>query len=407
LADYDVIVIGGGINGVGVAQAAAAANHSVLLLEKQALASGTSSKSSKLIHGGLRYLESWEMGLVREALLERALLLRLAPDLVKLRDFNLPVYAGMRRGPALLYAGLSFYYGLSGFDKSARFSTVARKHWGGLDGLRTDGLKKVFRYHDAQTDDVALTKAVMQSAIDLGAELICPARVTRIDLSATGCEIVFHDGKAEKTVTAKVCVNAAGPWANSVLDHVSPAVPQQQIELIQGTHIMVPGKIKQGCYYVESRRDGRAVFVLPWQGQLMVGTTETRYKGRADDVQALRSERQYLCSVLQYYFPEYAGLSGADSSVSDFAGLRVLPGGDSHVFHRSRETVLHPDRPIAAGAPRLLSIYGGKLTAYRITAAKVMQHLQSALPERRACARTDELPLSPVDDAPIGCALLP
>lgn len=405
MSEYDVVVVGGGINGVGVAQAAAAAGYSVLLLEKRALAAGTSSKSSKLIHGGLRYLESWELGLVREALLERALLLRLAPELVKLRDFNLPVYADMRRGSALLYAGLSLYYALSGFDKSAHFSTIDPKHWDTLDGLRTDGLKKVFRYHDAQTDDAALTKSVMQSAIELGAELVCPARVTRIELTDSGSEVSFHDGKSERTVTATVCVNAAGPWVNTILDHVFPAVAHQPIDLIQGTHIIVPGQMEQGCYYVESRRDGRAVFILPWHGQLMVGTTETRYKGHPDDVQALRSERQYLCSVLQHYFPQYQGLGAADSSVSDFAGLRVLPGGDSHVFHRSRETVLQADR--AVGVPRLLSIYGGKLTAYRITALKVMERLQQALPARHACARTDELPLSPVDGVAIGCAKEP
>ena len=162
---YDVVVVVGGINGVGAAQAAAAAGHSVLLIEKQGLASGTSSKSSKLVHGGLRYLESYEFGLVRESLLERALLLKLAPELVKLQEFCVPLYESTRRSPLLLRTGLSLYYLLSGFDRNARFGSLSPAEWGELDGLRRDKLKSVFVYTDARTDDALLTEAVMRSAI--------------------------------------------------------------------------------------------------------------------------------------------------------------------------------------------------------------------------------------------------
>ena len=398
MSDYDLVVVGGGINGVGVAQAAAANGYTVLLLEKNGLGSGTSSKSSKLIHGGLRYLESWELRLVREALLERALLLKLAPDLVHLKNFYLPVYPTMRRGPALLYAGLSLYYLLSGFDADARFTTIPRRSWGKLDGLRTKGLSRVFRYHDAQTNDRELTRAVMFSAQQLGAELACPARLFAAKLDAQGVTVTYREGATEKSCRAKVLVNAAGPWANELLAQISPAVKPMPIELVQGTHIIVPGELTQGCYYLESRRDGRAVFVMPWQGRVMVGTTETRYYASPDKVHALRSERKYLCGVLRHYFPRYRGLRPGDPSITDFAGLRVLPAGDDHVFHRSRETILRGDRPASEGQPRVLTIYGGKLTAYRLTAEKVMLHLQRTLPDRPQRARTNELPITPAPE---------
>ena len=171
MQEYDVIVVGGGIHGAGVLQAAAAAGHSALLIEKSALASGTSSRSSKLIHGGLRYLESGQFSLVRESLQERAVNLRIAPDLVELKPFFIPIYADTRRRPWQLKLGLSMYALLGGFDTSTRFGSVPRREWAQLDGLDTRNLDAVFRYHDAQTDDAQLTRAVVDSARALGGEI--------------------------------------------------------------------------------------------------------------------------------------------------------------------------------------------------------------------------------------------
>ncbi|MEE8343300.1 MAG: FAD-dependent oxidoreductase, partial [Gammaproteobacteria bacterium] len=172
---YHVGIIGGGIHGVGVAQRAAAQGYTVLVLEKAGLAAGTSSRSSKLIHGGLRYLESAQFGLVRECLRERSLLLQIAPELVRLQPFMVPVYRHTRRRPWQLRLGLSLYALLGGMDKENRFTTIPRRHWDQLDGLATEGLEKVYRYRDAQTDDALLTRAVMNSAQELGAELAMPA----------------------------------------------------------------------------------------------------------------------------------------------------------------------------------------------------------------------------------------
>ncbi|NIR44857.1 MAG: FAD-dependent oxidoreductase [Gemmatimonadetes bacterium] len=388
----DVVVVGGGINGVGVAQAAAAAGHSVRLLEKQALAAGTSSKSSKLIHGGLRYLESYEFSLVHESLDERARLLRLAPDLVCLERFHIPIYSDTRRRPWLVRIGLSLYALLGGLRKEVRFTSLPRSRWDELDGLVTDDLDAVFQYHDAQTDDAALTAAVMNSAVDLGAELAMPAELTGAELTDGGCLVHYVENGAERSCEARVLVNAAGPWVNRVLGRIQPAPPKEQIDLVQGSHLVVRGQVERGIYYVESPRDGRAIFVMPWKGATMVGTTETKFRGDPDEVEPLDAEKNYLIRVLGRYFPRYAA-DAPDAVIDAFAGLRVLPAGPGHAFHRTREVILHPDREKKEGPPRVLTIYGGKLTSYRATAEKVMERIAAGLPDREAAADTKELRL--------------
>ena len=394
-AKYDIAIVGGGINGVGVAQAAAAAGYSVLLLEKQSLAAGTSSKSSKLIHGGLRYLESYEFNLVRESLKERALLLKLAPELVQIQEFCLPVYRYTRRKPIVLQAGLNLYYLLSGFNAQARFGSVPKRQWDQLDGLRTDDLLKVFKYRDARTDDTLLTQAVMRSAQSLGAELACPAEFSGAELWTGGCQVDYRMGDRRETCTARVLINAAGPWVNHVLPLISPAPRPLPVELVRGSHVELPADTAslsgKYFYYLESRRDGRAVFVMPKSDSVLIGTTETQFRKHPDQVRPLPNEETYLLNIFCHYFPAAGHLSHEDLTAS-WAGLRVLPAGEGHAFHRSREEILEPDRKIK---PRLLTIYGGKLTTYRKIAEKVMRRIQPSLPDRQPVAKTSELPLSP------------
>ena len=387
MKEYDVIVVGGGIHGAGVLQAAVAAGHSALLVERRALASGTSSRSSKLIHGGLRYLESGQFALVRESLRERAIHLRIAAELVELKPFFIPVYRDTQRRPWQLKLGLSAYALLGGFDGTTRFGSVPRAQWPSLDGLDTQGLQAVVRYHDAQTDDALLTRAVVQSALTLGAELAMPATFAAAALTDGGVTVTLTQVGATVECTARVLVNAAGPWAPQVARAIQPAISIPDVDLVQGTHIVVPFAVTAGIYYVESPSDGRAVFVMPWRGATLIGTTETPYHGDPDQVRPLPEEEEYLLAVARRYFPPLRGLTRADIT-ERFAGLRVLPAATQAAFDRSRETIFTTDRDIK---PRVLGIYGGKLTGWRAAAARVLERISPSLPARQRRAATDQL----------------
>jgi len=389
MKDYDVIVVGGGIHGAGVMQAAVAAGYTCLLIEKRALASGTSSRSSKLIHGGLRYLESGQFALVRESLRERAIHLRIAADLVQLKPFFIPVYRDTRRRPWQLKLGLGLYALLGGFAAGTRFGSVPRREWAALDGLDTRGLTAVIRYYDAQTDDAQLTRAVVRSAQDLGGELAMPANFIGAALTDHGVDVIYEREGARLSCRARVLVNAAGPWATRVAQAIYPAIMVPDVDLVQGTHIVLPLNVTAGIYYVESPSDGRAVFVMPWQGATLVGTTETPYHGDPDQVRPLPEEESYLLDVAAHYFPAVRAMTRAHI-VQRFAGLRVLPAASQTAFARSRETLFSADRD---PRPRVLGIYGGKLTGWRAAAAHVLSRMEPSLGPRARRAETDQLPL--------------
>lgn len=393
---YDLVIVGGGIHGAGVAQAASAKGLSVMVLEQTGIASGTSSRSSKLIHGGLRYLESGEFSLVRECLQERALLLKLAPHLVELKHFYIPVYRNTTRRPWLLSIGLSLYALQGGLHPATRFRRVPQKHWNKLDGLETAELEAVFQYNDAQTDDAALTRAVMRSAQQMGAQVKIPAVFTGARLGEpdkyTNIIEYCHNGKTE-ICTAKIIVNAGGPWVQQILSLISPSPSKLKIDLVQGTHIVVPGMLPKGIYYVEAH-DKRAVFIMPWQGNTLVGTTESPYQGDPADVKPLSHEEAYLMKTLSRYFPKY---NSEQKILSSTAGLRVLPSSESQnlsgadsINSRSRETILHTGKQDNLS---LLTIYGGKVTTYRLTAERVMARVSKILPVRKVIADTRHLKL--------------
>lgn len=393
---YDLVIVGGGIHGAGVAQAASAKGLSVMVLEQTGIASGTSSRSSKLIHGGLRYLESGEFSLVRECLQERALLLKLAPHLVELKHFYIPVYRNTTRRPWLLSIGLSLYALQGGLHPATRFRRVPQKHWNKLDGLETAELEAVFQYNDAQTDDAALTRAVMRSAQQMGAQVKIPAVFTGARLGEpdkyTNIIEYCHNGKTE-ICTAKIIVNAGGPWVQQILSLISPSPSKLKIDLVQGTHIVVPGMLTKGIYYVEAH-DKRAVFIMPWQGNTLVGTTESPYQGDPADVKPLTHEEAYLMKTLLRYFPKY---NSEQKILSSTAGLRVLPSSESQnlsgadsINSRSRETILHTGKQDNLS---LLTIYGGKVTTYRLTAERVMARVSKILPVRKVIADTRHLKL--------------
>ena len=380
--DFDVLVIGGGIQGAGVAQASQAAGYRTLVVEKTAWAAGTSSQSSKLIHGGLRYLQSGDFSLVRESLRERTLLLKLAPTLVHSSNFTIPIYRDSRYRPWQIRLALTLYWLLSGCRHEDRFETIPRTDWPQLAGLRSEGLQAVFRYRDAQTDDAALTEAVIRSAQSLGAQTRCPAELMSARQTDTGYRVKLNTVNGVENISCRMLVNAAGPWINRVAQRLDPEPEQITIDLVQGAHLVLDQQISDQCFYLESPRDGRAVFVLPWREGSLLGTTETAFDGDPDKTSATDREKRYLLEVLHHYFPDYGG-----QVCGEMAGLRVLPK-DKGAFHfRSREVQFVEN-------DHYLAIYGGKLTGYRATAEKATDILRQRLGPRTSRARTDRLPLS-------------
>lgn len=362
---YDLVVIGAGIHGAGVAQAAAARGLSVLVVERrEAAGMETSRASSKLIHGGLRYLETAQFRLVYECLREQRHLLRNAPHLVRRSDFYIPVYRGSRRHAWWIYLGLCCYQILAGGPITG-IGRIPAERWESL-GVQREGLTAVFRYNDAQTDDQALTRAVLQSAVSMGAEVRFNTALTQLGFNSA-YTLTLSDGSE---VQCRGLVNAAGPWANEVATQCG--LPRQELDWVQGTHIVLRQPAFPGCFYVEAPQDGRAVFVLPWRGVTMVGTTEVIL----DQPQAkpTQAEIDYLLAVYNHYFPEHQRT--AEDVTEVFAGVRVLPKDLRQPNRRSRETLF-----ATANGGSYIAIYGGKLTSYRATADKVLQMLTPVLGE--------------------------
>lgn len=387
-SEVDVVVVGAGIHGVGVAQVIAAAGYSVLLCEKSDIGTATSSKSSKLIHGGLRYLESFQFSLVRSCLKERSLLLKNAPSLVKLIPFFIPVYESTQRRPWKINFGLWLYNLLSGFKSP--FQKLSREQWLNLDGISQSKLRAVFKYYDAQTDDVLLTRAVAKSAQSLGAEILTNSLVIGCEIGSNGCSVEIKSNSLIKKYLCRVVVNATGAAVNDVLKLCKPPQKELAIDLVQGAHLVLDRPAKKGVYYLEAYTDRRAVFVMPWKDKTLIGTTETRVNESTGEPSPFPQEIDYLLTVYNDYF-ENEKVTSKDI-LESFAGLRVLPHEKKSIFARGRDTVLLVD---SKHQPRLVTIYGGKLTAYRATAEKVLQKILPTLPKGvLARATSENLPLA-------------
>ncbi|RDE24271.1 glycerol-3-phosphate dehydrogenase/oxidase [Motiliproteus coralliicola] len=386
----DLLVVGGGIQGCGIAQAAAAAGYSTLLIEQRDWGSGTSSRSSKLIHGGLRYLESGQFSLVRRALRERQLLLKIAPKLVRPVPFLIPLYQHSKRSDMALYSGLHLYRwfgrGLdhNDFDRfepdQPEFEQVLH------DGLEQQGLRAIYRYWDAQTDDQLLTRAVAYSAQTLGAQLKRNCELIHAQPSDYGWRVDLAEGGRSYRIEASTIINATGPWVGRVQQRIHGAPEPLPISLVQGAHILVEGSLGGSVYYLETD-DGRGVFAMPWQGDTLVGTTETHYSGDPAESAPTAAELDYLRDTLRRYFPQLRV-----QIKQQFAGLRVLDNGDGGFFHRARDSRIQQHWFEGRG---LISIYGGKLTTYRTTALKVVECLPEHLGRRPPLADTAELMLEP------------
>ena len=358
-SEFDVIIIGAGINGAGVARDAAMRGLKVVLLDKGDIASGASSASTRLIHGGLRYLEHFEFGLVRESLRERETLLRIAPHLVRPLAITIPIYNQSKRGRATIRAGMIAYDLLSWGKSLPRHRMLSRAETlKQSPGLNQEGLLGAAQYSDAQVE--LAERLVVENALDArqrGAEIITYAPVTK--LTAEGVEFV-SDGETH-SAHASVIVNAAGPWVDRLLER-APVESERLIGGTKGSHIVVPPfpGASKSAIYLEAQSDWRPFFIIPWNSNYLIGTTDVRFEDDPDQVRSEWWEIDYLLAETDRAFPD-AGLT-RERILFTYSGVRPLP------WTRNEDEQSITRRHFIREHPRmknLLSIVGGKLTTYR------------------------------------------
>ncbi|MDE3095410.1 MAG: glycerol-3-phosphate dehydrogenase/oxidase [Chloroflexota bacterium] len=401
--NFDVIVIGGGINGAGIAREAQIRGYATLLVERDDFGAGTTSRSTRLIHGGLRYLEHGEFGLVYESLAEREALVREVPHLVRPLRLLLPVYLGDRRPPWMMQAGLAMYdllsfrpgRGPSGKSLPRHRAMPLRNLAAYEPGLRREGLRAAFTFSDAQAEfPERLVVEAVRDFVDAGGvalnhvaadALLAPGGILR------GLRLRATCGERTADVPAKVVVNAAGPWVDQVLAGSDAERHERLIGGTKGSHLVAewPGAPKHAIF-AAARADGRPFFILPWYRYTLVGTTDVRYDGDPSAARATPDEVRYLLDEASRLFPQTP--LTREHVLYTYSGVRPLPvsdRGDEAAITRRHIVIDHVKR---GGPPGLLSVVGGKLTTYRslarIAMLAIAKHAQPStpphgLPERR------------------------
>jgi glycerol-3-phosphate dehydrogenase len=370
MADYDLAIIGGGINGAGIARDAAGRGLRVLLVEQNDLAAGTSSASSKLIHGGLRYLEHHAFRLVREALAEREVLLGLAPHLVRPMRFVLPAYPGPRSA-LLLRIGLFLYDHLGGKKLLPSTRTLDLTHH--VMGYPLSRRYRLgFEYSDCSVDDSRLVVLNAVDAAERGAVIRTRTRCVRAERSDVWRLILTDHGRRDEA-TARVLVNAAGPWAGFVAENVLRVQAPSRLRLVKGSHIVVPRMFPHDRGYVLQSADGRVVFVLPFERDFtLIGTTDEDFAGDPAAAGPSGAEITYLCNSVNNYFRHDIGVGDVKWA---FAGVRSLyDDGSKKPEDVTRDYHLTLDERFRE-AP-VLTVYGGKITTYRRLAEAVLARLR-------------------------------
>ncbi|MCB1492608.1 MAG: glycerol-3-phosphate dehydrogenase [Rhodobiaceae bacterium] len=373
---FDIFVIGGGINGCGIARDAAGRGYSVFLAEKDDLASGTSSTSTKLVHGGLRYLEYYEFRLVQEALAEREVLWGIAPHIIKPLRFVLPHHKGLR--PAwLLRLGLFLYDHLGGRKLLPGTSTV---------DMRTDPVGaplkpmfvKGFEYSDCWADDSRLVVLNACDAAARGAVIRTRARLASAVREGGMWTLEVEDTRtgARETVTARLLVNAAGPWVDAALSEAFGRNDVRNVRLVQGSHVVVKRLFDHDKCYIFQNSDGRIIFAIPYEDDFtLVGTTDREYAGSLDDIAISSDEIDYLCSAASEYFK--APIKPADV-VWSFSGVRPLyDDGASKAQEITRDYVIKSEG--GGDTAPLLNLFGGKLTTYRRLGEAALKRIEGFL----------------------------
>ena len=381
----DLVIIGGGINGCGIARDAAGRGLSVLLCEMNDLASATSSWSSKLIHGGLRYLEYYEFRLVREALMEREVLWSIGPHIIKPLRLVLPYREGLR--PAwMLRLGLFLYDHIGGRKLLPPTRVLDLRTDVTGKPLKPETFRKGFEYSDCTVDDARLVILNARDAADRGADIRTRTRAISARRDNGRWTVVLKDERTgrEEAVSARTVVNAAGPWVAGVLTGQLGVGSRAATRLVQGSHIVVRKLYNHDRAYILQNPDGRIFFVIPYRDDFtLIGTTDRDYTGDPAKVVATAEEIDYLCKAVSENFAQEVSPKDV---IWAYSGVRPLyDDGASDAKAATRDYVLELD--VEDGKPAVLSVFGGKITTYRRLAEEAMDRLLAHLPARAGVDR--------------------
>lgn len=382
---FDLIIVGGGINGAGIALEAALRGLSVVLVEKEDIGHATSTWNTRLIHGGLRYLEYFELSLVRESLRERERLLHNAPHLVQPMTFRLPLFEHSKRGPFLIKAGMVLYDLLS-YDKTLQnhqmnylTNTILKEN----PYLQTEGLRGLATYQDCQiTWPERLCLELALTAKNHGATILTHSELTGLESAENESITIRVNDQISGTsdlLTGRYLVNAAGPWVDQVLGLVDERIPRK-MGVTKGSHLVIKRFHggPQDAFYMEAREDGRPFFLIPWRNYYLVGTTDIFFDGDLDDITVTELEIEYLLKELDFFFPAHDFTK--DDILYTYSGVRPLPF-EPEAKKASQVTRRHIiyEHSRAHGHRRMASIIGGKLTTYRSLAEETVDVVQKHL----------------------------
>ncbi|MCD7107542.1 glycerol-3-phosphate dehydrogenase [Rhizobium sp. DKSPLA3] len=379
---FDIFVIGGGINGCGIARDAVGRGYSVGLAEMNDFASGTSSGATKLIHGGLRYLEHYEFRLVRESLMEREVLWAMAPHIIWPMRFVLPFHKGGIRPAWLIRLGLFLYDHIGGRKLLPATKTLdMRRDPAGkpLKPLFT----KAFEYSDGWVDDARLVVLNARDAANRGAEILSRSRVISARREGKLWAVDIQEGKGGpvRRVTARMLINAAGPWVDRVLSNAVGKNQVHNVRLVQGSHIVIRQKFNDPRAYFFQNPDGRIIFAIPYERDFtLIGTTDQDFTGDPKDIRITDAETDYLCKAASEYFAEPVR---REDIVWSYSGVRPLfDDGASKAQEATRDYVLKVEAE--DGAAPLLNVFGGKLTTYRRLAEHALEKIGEAIGNKGA-----------------------
>lgn len=376
---FDIFIIGGGVNGCGIARDAAGRGYSVYLAEMNDLGSGTSSASTKLVHGGLRYLEHFEFRLVREALTERERLWAVAPHIVRPMRFVLPLHAGLR--PRwVLRLGLWLYDYIGG-RKKLPVSRGVNLRVAEAGKSLSSKYKSAFEYSDCWVDDARLVVLNAMDAAQRGARIHPNTKVVRAARETDSWKIEVQRGAkgVTQTIRARMLINAAGPWVDHVLEVMDHTDSPAHIRMVKGSHIVVKKLYAHDKCYMFQNADGRVVFAIPYENDFtLIGTTDEDFEGDPTDAAISSAELNYLCEAASEYFKEPVTRGDV---VWAYSGVRPLyDDGASAAQEATRDYVLSLDHE--DDEPALLTIFGGKLTTYRRLGEEVLEHVEEVLGEK-------------------------